>query len=458
MEIVLAVAKKIIPAFLFRRLQPVYHFLINWLAAVVYGHPSDKLLVVGITGTTGKTTTAYLLAKALRHSGWKVGYTSTALFSDGERDWLNDKKMTMVGRFFTQHLLAKMVKNRCQVAIIETTSEGIVQFRHRFINYDIVLITGLYPEHIESHGSFEKYRQAKGKLFSHLKRCRSKLADQEGRISDDYSSRRIPKTIIVNLDGGWAEYFLSFWAEKKVGCWLEQVPPKFRNWPDLDLLGAKQVGTDRGRIYFYLGGKKVQFKLLGKFNAANILLAFAAGRALGARKDDLLAGLQQTQSVPGRLEVIEGKGFKVIVDYAFEPKAMAKLYETAKTMPHQRIIHILGSAGGGRDVWRRPKLGGIAAQNADIIIVTDEDPYDDDPEEIIEQVAVGAREAGKIEGKNLFKILNRRQAIRYALRLARTGDLVLVTGKGCEQAICVKNSQKIPWDDRKVIKEELDKL
>jgi UDP-N-acetylmuramoyl-L-alanyl-D-glutamate--2,6-diaminopimelate ligase len=148
--------KKVIPLRLFKMVQPVYHFVFSFLAAVFFRFPSRKLIVIGVTGTAGKTSTVYLIAKMLEKAGYKTGFTSTTIFSDGEHEWLNDKKMTMPGRFFIQKLISKMVKNGCRFAVVETTSEGIKQFRHRFINYDILVFTGLYPEHIESHGSFEK--------------------------------------------------------------------------------------------------------------------------------------------------------------------------------------------------------------------------------------------------------------------------------------------------------------
>jgi UDP-N-acetylmuramoyl-L-alanyl-D-glutamate--2,6-diaminopimelate ligase len=148
--------KKIIPKQAWNIIWPFYHFALGYIGNAIYGAPSQKLIVIGITGTTGKTTSAYLIAKMLRSAGYKVGLTSTAMFSDGNKDWQNDKKMTMVGRFFTFKMLSDMVKNGCQFAIVETTSEGIVQYRHRFINYDTLVFTGIYSEHIESHGSFEK--------------------------------------------------------------------------------------------------------------------------------------------------------------------------------------------------------------------------------------------------------------------------------------------------------------
>ena len=137
--------KKIIPKKIFKLAQPYYHLVLSFLASIFYGNPSNKLIVIGVTGTTGKTTIVYLIAKMLANAGYRSGYTSTAMFGDGEEEWLNNKKMTMLGRFFTQQMLCKMVQNKCQIAIIETTSEGVRQFRHRFINYDILIFDVRYP-------------------------------------------------------------------------------------------------------------------------------------------------------------------------------------------------------------------------------------------------------------------------------------------------------------------------
>lgn len=461
MENLLNRIKRIIPKRLFKALQPPYHFIMSWLSALVFCCPSQKIIVIGITGTTGKTTSVFLIAQILRSAGCKVGFTSTAMFSDGNKDWLNDKKMTMVGRFFTQKILRKMIKNNCQYAIIETTSEGIKQFRHKFINYDILVFTGIYPEHIESHGSFEKYRDAKGKLFRHLKRCRTKYADDKRFVKVLHSGlskinhNRIKKTIIANGEDKQAGYFLNFWAEEKLIFGLAENSPMNMNDKYIQVLGDKLKISAQG-LEFYYQKNKLKTALLGEFNIYNILASMAVAISQNIDIEDIKKGLETINNLPGRLESIkEGQNFSVIVDYAFEPRAVEKLYNTVKLFEHNKIIHVLGSTGGGRDRSRRSALGELAGGKADVVIVTNEDPYDDDPQTIIDEVADGAIKSGKVLNENLFKILDRRTAIRSALNRAEEGDIVLITGKGCEQAICVANGEKIAWDDREVAREEL---
>ncbi len=463
--------KKLIPARLFRVLQPPYHLLSAWLAALVYSFPSRKLIVIGVTGTAGKTSTVCLLAKMLSSAGYKTGFTSTAIISDGDKEWLNDKKMTMPGRFFIQSALRQMFKNGCLYAIVETTSEGIKQFRHRFINYDVLVFTGLYPEHIESHGSFEKYKEAKGRLFSHLKNCPTKYIDAKRRVVfpknnlEKLNLGRVLKTIIVNGDDEFAHYFLNFWSEAKIvysfnpelkaESFLKNLTSEAQVKDFLVITGSDIISSAQG-TYFNINGQIIALKLLGEFNAVNALAAYAVGLNQRIAFEKIKSGLESVSGLAGKLELISaGQNFTAIVDYSFEPKALEKLYQTVALIPKQRIIHLLGSTGGGRDKARRPILGKIAAEKADIVIVTNEDPYDEDPALIINQVASGAEEAGKILNVNLFKILDRREAIKKALLLVKEGDLVLFTGKGAEQYICCPNGQKIPWDERRVVKEEI---
>lgn len=466
--------KKLIPVKLFKKIQPLYHYLMAATAAFWYRYPSRNLIVIGVTGTAGKTSTVYLIAKMLESAGYNVGYTSTAMFDDGKREWLNDKKMTMPGRFFVQKILRRMVANRCQYAIVETTSEGIKQFRHQFINYDVLVFTGLYPEHLESHGGFQKYKEAKGLLFSHLKKCQPKYVDDHKVVSHpktalkklDYT--KVKKTVVINGDDEHAPYFLSFWSEEQLIYTTDQnfnLDSFMERGGEDKILKNSQVYqfgniiTSSEGTVFDFNNEIINLKLLGNFNAFNAVNAALVGFSQGLSFEQVKGGLESVTCLSGKMETIDlGQDFKIIVDYSFEPRAMKKMYQVVDVLPKNKVIHLLGSCGGGRDQDRRPILGKIAGEKADFVIVTNEDPYDEDPELIISQVAAGAEAAGKQLGVNLFKISDRREAIARSLELARAGDLVLITGKGAEQYICLANGKKVPWDDRRIVREELAKI
>ncbi len=429
--------KKIIKKFLPPSWLSAYHYLLAQLANGLYFFPSNKLIVIGVTGTNGKTTTVNLISQLLECLGYKTSLTSTVNFKVGYQEKLNDKKMTMLGRLQTQKFLRQAVKNGCQYAIIETSSQGIEQWRHVGINYDVVVFTNLTPEHIEAHGSFENYRAQKEKLFRHLVNSKRK----------NIGGRPIAKIIIANADDDEIFRLRRYRADRFISY-------GFANKADYQ---GRNLSLQGGLASFEWEGEKIETPLLGEFNAYNVLASAAVIKAL-----DL--PFQQAQAcrigaVPGRQEMIsQGQNFKVMVDYAPEPVGLEKLYQALRALPKKRLIHILGSTGGGRDKARQPILGKLAGQTADIVIVTNEDPYDDDPREIINNVADGARQAGKIENKNLFKILDRKEAIAKAISLAQKDDLVLITGKGAEQAICVADGKKIPWDDRVVARELLKKI
>lgn len=439
--------KKIIPKSVIK----IYHYCLAKIASIYYGHPSEKMIVIGVTGTNGKTTTVRFIAEILKACSKKVGLISTAEIQVGEKYCLNDLKMTMPGRFYLQKLLKEMVLAQCEFAIIETSSQGIEQYRHIGINYDVAVFTNLTPEHIEAHRGFENYKNAKGRFFEHLTQMKKKKI--QGKI--------VEKISVVNLDDTYASYFLQFLADKKFGYSLRSK---------YDIHGVQEIraenihaGIDGSN--FHMFGQNIEIAMQGEYNIYNAMAALTLGYALGLDIKEMAKGLRRAK-VPGRLEFIrEGQNFTIIVDYAPEPEGLRKLYGIIKliteeqrnkeTKKQRNIIHVLGSCGGGRDMERRPIMGEIAGKNAQFVIVTNEDPYDDDPQVIIDQVAAGAMRAGKIENQNLFKILDRREAIRRALEIAQEDDLVMITGKGCEQAIVVANSKKIPWDDRGVVREEL---
>ena len=437
--------KSVIRRFIPESVISAYHYLLARVAAFLYGHPSEKLIVIGVTGTNGKSTTVQFIGRILKHAGYRVGWTTTASFKVADREWVNDKKMTMLGRFQTQKLLREMVNAGCRYAVIETSSQGIAQSRHIGINYDVAVFTNLTPEHIEAHGGFEKYKAAKGKLFEGLGKLRRKVID----------GNQIEKSVIVNLMDPHADYFLGFDADRFGGFALEEAGSLATQLNTTPVV-AEHVSFTGSCTTFSVGDVIIHLKPIGRFYLENALAAMATVKLLGVSQVELQHAVESLESVPGRLERMdEGQPFSVIVDYAYEPAALTAVCETLKLIHHKRLIHLLGSAGGGRDVARRMILGRKAAEHADFVIITNEDPYDDDPMEIINDIADAARAAGKHEGVNLFRILDRREAIQFAIDLAEPDDLVLITGKGSEPVMAVAGGKKIPWDDRVAVRKAL---
>lgn len=432
-----------------------YHRVLSALAAWWYNYPSRKMLVIGVTGTNGKSTTCHLIARVLEATGFKVGVATTVEFQVGQRRWLNDTKMTMLGRFQLQRLLREMVDEGVKYAVIEVSSQGMEQHRAAEIDFDIAVFTNLTPEHIEAHGSFNAYKEAKGKLFASLSSSRKKYSipkngDEEVYADEGYDdasvNEKIYKTIIANGDDDHAAYFLSFDAEEKYCYGIDHEDKEGSDHSDVR---ATKVTCGSKGSSFSIGSTAFNISLPGRYNVFNALAAITVGLTRGMGFGQIAHVLSQPISVPGRFERIdEGQKFEVIVDYAPEPASLAAVYGVIDAMPKKRLIHVLGSCGGGRDVSRRPIMGSMAAQHAQIVIITNEDPYDDDPQTIINDVAEGSRKKGKEDGKNLLTILDRAKAIETAIMMAQDGDVVLITGKGAEQAMCVANGKKIPWDDR----------
>jgi len=431
--------KRLIKKFLPKQFILTYHYLLANLANVFYGKPSEKLIVIGVTGTSGKSTVIELISAILEKSGKKVGAATTIKFKIGGKEVSNDKKMTMVGRFQLQKMLSRMVKDKCDYAIVETTSEGIEQFRHIGIHYDVCVFTNLYPEHIDSHGSFENYKRAKLKLFKKFQYSKAKVL----------YGKKIPRTIVANLDDEFAPEFLGFSVDKKLGFTLGK---------NYDITGVEEVlasDISHGiRHAFTVDQNEIEIKLLGSHNIYNALCAYSVGRALGITPSVIKAALKSVEKIPGRIEFVSREP-NVIVDYAFEPKAMKKLYLVVQDIKKGRIIHVLGTTGGGRDKERGKLLGQYVGKNADIVFATNEDPYDDDPKELMMRVFNGCLESGKKEGLNLFAILDRQEAIKKALNTARNNDIVLITGKGSESKIVVQNNRMIDFSDADVVKKEL---
>jgi UDP-N-acetylmuramoyl-L-alanyl-D-glutamate--2,6-diaminopimelate ligase len=320
----------------------------------------------------------------------------------------------------------------------------------------VAVFTNLTPEHSESHGGVENYKNAKGELFAKLSKDRPKKL----------GGKDVKKISVVNLNDPHSEYFLAFEANKKFGFLVERTGAvssqksdvRKVEWP-LAMVKAMNVELSPSGSRFTVRDVPFRLRLPGMFNVENAMAAVAVGLSQGIDLRVMASALEKVPGVPGRLESIDaGQSFGALVDYAPEPASLGKLYEVVKMMNVKgRIIHILGSTGGGRDVSRRPVLGEMAAKNADIVIVTNEDSYDDDPMRIVQDVAEGSRKAGKTPDKDLFTILDRGEAIEKAVSLAGPGDLVIITGKGAEQAMCVAGGKKLPWDDRVKLREAIAK-
>lgn len=428
--------KKFIP----RSFLQFYHASLGYVACIVYGNPSHNMIVIGVTGTNGKSSTVQFIAQLLTDLGEKVGYTSTAGFSIAGNAVENRMKMTMPGRFALQAMLRDMKRAGCTYVIVETSSQGLAQYRHVGINYDMVVFTNLTPEHIESHGGFEKYKEAKGMLFSHL----------TARAHKTIEGKRIPKQILVHSDDAHAAYFANFPADAHVAFGWQHYAGKG--------VYAQEISQDADGARVEVQDIPVYWHLSARFSRLNALAAVATVHSCGFALVDVLVASEKLRDVAGRFErILVGQPFAVIVDYAYEPYALQALF--ASLPPHTgKVIGVHGSAGGGRDKARRPLIGAIAAEHEDVVIVTNEDPYDEDPQSIIDAVVAGAKEKGKKEGEDLFVIADRADAIRFALTHAQLGDVVLITGKGSEPVMAVAGGKTIPWDDRQVVRNVLSSL
>jgi len=406
MEKILSLLKKIIPRKVFTFFQPIYHYLFALLGVMVYRFPSREIKVIAVTGTKGKTSTTEILGQILETADFKIATTSTLQFKIGDKIERNLYKMSMPGRMFMQKFLRRAVSAGCDYAILEMTSEGAKTFRHKFINLDGLIFTNISPEHIESHGSYENYLQAK--------------LDYARALNN---SAKTNKILVVNADDQEAEKFVRLAPTAKI---IRFTLTDEKNYPTTILPG--------------------------QFNRYNIVAAAKMAEALGVSKEKIDEALGKIKIIKGRMEkVISGslkQDFDVIVDYAHTADSLTKAYQA---LEGQRKICVLGSCGGGRDKWKRPQMGQVADRFCDVIILTDEDPYDEDPAQIICDVATGITKQHQV-------IMNRREAINQAIKEARTGDAVIITGKGTDPYIMEAGNKKTPWSDYDVAREEILKV
>ena len=418
-----------------------YHYPAARLAQFKHKNPSEKMVIIGVVGSKGKTTTANMIWAALSADGSKVGQIGTANIRIGEREELNRHHMTMPGAFILQGYLKRMLAARCKYVVMEVPSEGQTQYRHVGINFDVLVFTNVTREIMAAHrGSMEVLHQHNKRVFVQMARSKHKVL----------GGKKIPKIIVFNADAHDAPAYSGFKADQKISYSVKS---------NSDYKAVDVASSAKG-VEFKVNGHPYHLGILGTINVSNAAGAIATAFALGKDSTAIAKGLSSLQVIPGRMEVInEGQDFTVIVDYAHEQVSMQALMEGAAAMKPKgaNIITLLGAEGGGRDVEKRPEMGAIAAKGSDSIIICNVDPYNDRPMQIIEDVAKGAEEAGAKIGKNMYCIEDRRKAIAKALKLAKKNDIVLITGKGSEQSMVI-GGKKIDWDDRDVVREELKKV
>ncbi len=400
-----------------RRLLAPYHYAWALFSAFWYGFPARRLVVIGVTGTKGKSSVAEMLYAIFTAAGHRTALAGTIRFAVGEESRPNLFKMTLPGRGFIQKFLAEALTKKCTHVVIEITSEATLQYRHLYLNLDGLIVTNIRPEHIESHGSFKKYVEAKRSIVDALVR-----------------SPKHSKILVANSDIAETREFLSAPVSRTIGFSANEL---------------KNISGDERSMRFEYKETPFSLPLPGVFNAMNALSAIKLGEALGIPLSTASRALAALTPIRGRVEHVDaGQDFLVVVDYAHTPDSLRALYDA---FPHHRKICVLGNTGGGRDKGKRPLMGAIADELCEKVILTNEDPYDEDPRGIVEMMARDMKRAPEI-------IMDRRSAIRSAIRSARPGDAVLISGKGTDPYIMGPRGSKEPWSDAVVVREELERL
>jgi UDP-N-acetylmuramoyl-L-alanyl-D-glutamate--2,6-diaminopimelate ligase len=398
-----------------------YHLAQAVAANVWYGFPGRKLKVIGVTGTDGKTTTTQFVGRILEEAGHKVAVASTINFRVGGEERVNRTKFTTLSSFGTQRFLREALDAKCDYAVLETGSHALDQHRVWGVDYLAAVITNVTREHLDYHKTMERYRRAKRRLFD-----RARIA-------------------VVNLDMERPEEFLEGKYEKKITYGRSGAAQVL----------AQKVALSLDGSTFEVDGQAFRLHVPGAFNVENALAAIAVGLSQGVPFPVMSRALEKVRGVPGRMEKVpNGRGIEILIDYAVTPHALEKLYGLVSEMKPtsgSRVIAVFGACG-ERDRGKRPIMGEIVSSYADIVILTNEDPYHEDPERIVREIRQGIR--GKAPKADLWTIMDRRKAIRKALRLALPGDVVVVSGKGAEETMAV-GDRRIPWNDRKVIEEIL---
>ena len=436
-----------------QQLKNLYHLIQAILANVWYGFPSRKIKIIGVTGTDGKTTTVQMIAKILQkagnlvksgdHGARKVAVASTINFVIDGKEEKNLSHHTTESSFALQKFIRKAVDAGCEYLVLEVSSHGLDQHRVWGIDFQTAVITNVTREHLDYHKTMEKYRIAKKKLFK-------MVAKNKG-------------TLVVNLDMERPEEYLDFESDKKYGYTTAkmsnfQFPISNKiQMTNVQIINAKEIELGISGSKFMLHDTCFMLHVPGLFSVENALAATCVALGEGIELGLVSEALSEIKGVAGRMEAVGNDlGLNILVDFALTPNALERLYGLLYSVKKEgsKIIAILGSCG-DRDKGKRPLMGEIVAKYADMVILTNEEPYHENPQDIIDAIFVGIK--NKTENENLWRILDRREAIAKALSIAQKDDIICVTGMGSLESMVV-GDKKLPWNDRKVIEEELAKI
>ncbi len=409
------------------------------IAAAWYDHPSRNLVLIGVTGTDGKTTTASMIYQILRNAGCAAGLLTTLNVVIGSQTLDTGLHVTTPDALEVQGYLAQMVDERITHCVLEATSHGLAQQRVGACEFDVAAVTNITHEHLDYHGSYESYRQAKSRLFSQRLRGLRKPFGPE-------------KTAVLNRDDASYDFLRGVTDARCLTYGLDKNADVY----------ARDIESRNGRLHFTACGAdfevNIESKLIGSYNVSNCLAALAvAVEALGITPEVAAEGVAQLQRVPGRMQRIDlGQSFTAIVDFAHTPNALRRALETVRDITQGRVIAVFGSAG-LRDREKRRMMAEVSTELADLTILTAEDPRTESLDDILEEMAQGARAKGGVEEKTFWREPDRGDALRFAVREAQPGDLVIACGKGHEQSMCFGEIE-YPWDDRTAMQVALAEL
>jgi len=398
------------------------------MASTLYDHPSRDLVVIGVTGTDGKTTTTTMIQQMLLSAGRPAGSMSTVDIRVGDSVDVNETRQTTLEALEVQEQLARMRDRGLKVVVIESSSHGLALQRVVGVDFDVAVFTNIAHEHLDFHKTIEAYREAKASLIDLTAASRDK---------------GILKTTVLNRDDPSFAYLVDRPIARQLTYGIQMDADFKADRVDLIPEGLRLEASTP------LGPLAVRLKLSGRWNAANALAAAAAGVAVGLTLDQIRDGLERFSGVSGRMERVDlGQPFAVIIDYAHTPQSLEKVLRELRPITKGKLIAVFGSAG-DRDREKRPWMGEIAARLSDYAVFTNEDPREEDAMTILGEIAAGADEVGWKEGENYARIEDRRQGIAQAVRRARPGDTILLAGKGHERSILIGRGKE-PWDERAV--------